>query len=434
MTDSKGEPEEMFRRSIADLRPRGLDLSAHGPESHFTWLRALVTLASQPMRCRRTLSSLLAAVLAAAVLTSTADAARAQSVGDAENAADEAQQQAGVASGLVDEAVANRSDIESQLAASMVRLDDLAEQLSSVAAGVDRLQGQIGFADAELLGIKADIESQAIDAYMSAISSPGVSLANSDNVEDALVAGLFIGDAVASGQENVDALVMKRRDLEALVATFLADQERVAELQAEVDAETENLASLYEQADARVAEAIREATRSAAKYSEALNAVDAARAREAEQERQDERDPPTTTTPSNTPNPPTTTTTAAVTTTTDDSGGGGGGGSTTFPAAVERWRDEVSQYFPASRVNEALAIIKCESLGDPEAYNPYSGASGLFQFLPSTWAATAPKAGFPNSGPFEGVPNIATAAWLGQRYQDLGQGFWKPWSCRRVLN
>ncbi len=397
----------------------------------------MVTLASQPMRCRRTLSSLLAAVLAAAVLTSTAAGARAQSVGDAENAAEEAQQQAGAASGLVDEAVANRSDIESQLAASMVRLDDLAEQLSSVAAGVDRLQGQIGFADVELLGIQADIESQAVDAYMSALSSPGVSLANSDNVEDALVAGLFIGDVVANGQENVNALIMKRRDLEALVATFLADQERVAQLQAEVDAETENLASLYEQADAKVAEAIREATRSAAEYSEALNAVDAARAREAEQERQEERDPPTTTIP-DTPggtSAPTTTTTAPVTTTTDDdTGGGGGGGNTNFPAAVERWRGEVSRYFPASRVNEALAIIQCESLGDADAYNPYSGASGLFQFLPSTWAATAPKAGFPDSGPFDGVANIGTAAWLGQRYQDLGQGFWKPWSCRRVLN
>ncbi len=389
------------------------------------------------MRCRRTLSSILAAVLAAAVVTSTADGARAQSVGDAENAANEAQQRAGAAGGLVDEALANRSDIESQLAASMVRLDDLGEQLSSVAAGVDRLQGQIGFADAELLGIKADIESQAVDAYMSALSSPSVGLVNSESVEDALVAGLFIGDVVATGQGNVDALVMKRHDLEALVATFLSDQQRVAELQAEVDAETENLASLYEQADAEVAEAIREASKSAAAYSQALNAVDAARAREAEQERQDEREPPTTTIP-DTPDETTastTTTTVKVTTTTDaDTGGGGGGGPTTFPAAVERWRDDVSRYFPASRVNEALAIIQCESLGDGEAYNPYSGASGLFQFLPSTWAATAPKAGFPGSSPFDGAANIGTAAWLAQRYEDLGQGFWSPWSCRRVLN
>lgn len=250
-----------------------------------------------------------------------------------------------------------------------------------------------------------------------------------------MVAGLFIGDVVATGQENVDALVMKRRDLEALVASFLADQDRMVQLQSQVDAETENLAQLYEQADAGVAKAIRQASRSAAEYSEALSAVDAARAREAEQERQDEREPPTTTPDSpGDSTPPTTTTTVAVTTTTDAGTGGGGGGNTNFPAAVERWRDDVSRYFPASRVNEALAIIQCESLGDAEAYNPYSGASGLFQFLPSTWAATAPKAGFGGSEPFDGAANIGTAAWLAQRYENLGMGFWSPWSCRRVLN
>jgi septal ring factor EnvC (AmiA/AmiB activator) len=387
------------------------------------------------MRIRRTLSSLLAAALAIAALSSGGSEARAQSVDDAEEAAVEAEQQAGAASGLVDQAVADRSNIETQLAASMVRLNELAEHLSSVSAGVTRLQGQIGFADAELLGIKADIESQAIDAYMSALSAPGVSFVNSDNVEDAMVASLFIGDVVETGQESVDALVMKRRDLEALVASFLADQERALQLKAQVDAETENLANLYEQADAEVADAIRQANKSAAQYGEALSAVEAARAKESEQERQNEREPPTTTTAPDTPDqtsPPTTTTTVPVTTTTD--AGGGGGGSTNFPAAVERWRGEVSRFFPASRVDEALAIIQCESLGDAGAYNPYSGASGLFQFLPSTWAATAPKAGFGGAEPFDGVANIGTAAWLANRYQDLGMGFWKPWSCRRVLN
>jgi hypothetical protein len=354
-------------------------------------------------------------------------------VDDAERAATEAEQQAGAANGLVDDAIAARSGIETELAASMARLDELAEELSSVAAGVDRLQGQIGFADVELLGIKAAIETQAVDAYMRALSVPGVSFVNSDTVEDAMVAGLFIGDVVETGQENVDALVMKRRDLEALLATFLADQERLVQLKGQVDAETENLARLYEEADAGVAGAIREANRSAAEYSQALSAVDAARAKEAEQERQNEREPPTTTTP-DTPDetPSTTTSTVAVTTTTD--GGGGGGGNTNFPAAVERWRDEVIRFFPASRVDQALAIIQCESLGDADAYNPYSGASGLFQFLPSTWAATAPKAGFGGAEPFDGVANIGTAAWLGRQYEALGMGFWKPWSCRRVLN
>jgi hypothetical protein len=382
------------------------------------------------MRCRRTLSSLLAATLATAVLAGTAHPARAQGVDNAEQAAVQAEQQVGAAAGLVDEAIAERSEIEAELAASMVKLNELAEQLSLVSAGVDRLQGQIGFADAELLGIKGDIETQAVDAYMTALSVPGVSFMNSDNVESAMVAGLFVEDVIETGQENVDALVVKRRDLEALVASFLADQERVVQLKAEVDDEAEHLARLYEEADAEVAEAIREANRSAAEYREALSAVDAAQAKEAEQERQDEREPPTTTTPDSPDTSPSTTTTVAVTTTTD----AGGSEDSDFPAAVERWRGEVSRFFPASRVNEALAIVQCESRGDPDAYNPYSGASGLFQFLPSTWAATAPKAGFEGAEPFNAVANIGTAAWLGQRYEDLGQGFWTPWSCRRVLN
>jgi soluble lytic murein transglycosylase-like protein len=107
---------------------------------------------------------------------------------------------------------------------------------------------------------------------------------------------------------------------------------------------------------------------------------------------------------------------------------------TSFPAHIEHWRPLVSQFFPSARVNEALAIIRCESNGDPNAYNPYSGASGLFQFLPSTWATTAPKAGYSGASVFDPEPNVASAAWLANRYQQLGQYYWQAWSCRRVLN
>jgi soluble lytic murein transglycosylase-like protein len=100
---------------------------------------------------------------------------------------------------------------------------------------------------------------------------------------------------------------------------------------------------------------------------------------------------------------------------------------------VEQWRDLAEEYFPANRVDEALQIMGCESGGDPDAYNPYSGAAGLFQFLPSTWASTAPKAGFPNASAFDPEANIASAAWLGNLYVDLGLYFWQPWSCRTVL-
>ena len=374
----------------------------------------------------------MALTLAVSVLSGGVRPAHAQSVDEAEDAVTDAEQEAEVAAGLVDSAMAERSGIEAALAESMARISVLADELSRVSAGVDRLREQVGFADAELLGIQEDIETGAVSAYMTALGAPGVNFVNSSDVEDVMVTGLFVEDLIDTGRQEVDQLIIKREDLEGLIATFRAEEDRVSELQAEVDAEVENLAALYEEADAAVAEAIREADRSAAAYGEALSAVDAARAREAEQQRQEERPPPDTTTPE--PAEESTTTTRPDPTTTEDDGGGGGGQTWDFPAAVERWRDEVSAYFPASRVDEALAVLQCESLGDPDAYNPYTGAAGLFQFLPSTWAATSPKAGFAGAEAFDPVANIGTAAWLGKRYEALGQGFWKPWSCRRVLN
>lgn len=47
--------------------------------------------------------------------------------------------------------------------------------------------------------------------------------------------------------------------------------------------------------------------------------------------------------------------------------------------AVERWRPLVDQY--DWETNTALAVILCESRGNPEAVNPTSGAAGLFQLL-----------------------------------------------------
>jgi soluble lytic murein transglycosylase-like protein len=37
--------------------------------------------------------------------------------------------------------------------------------------------------------------------------------------------------------------------------------------------------------------------------------------------------------------------------------------------------------------NQLLRVAMCESGLNPNAYNPYSGATGLFQFKPPTFAA-----------------------------------------------
>jgi hypothetical protein len=216
--------------------------------------------------------------------------------------------------------------------------------------------------------------------------------------------------------------------LESLQTDHQARQEEVTAIKAELDAEIAHLASLYDQADAQVGSAIIAADAADAEYRAALSAVDAAQAREAEQKRQDQRPTTTTTPPSSSPTPPST----APPGTTPTTSGGGGGGWTGSPA-VERWRDLVRNYFPANRVDEALQIMQCESLGDPDAYNPYSGASGLFQFLPSTWATTSPRAGWAGASVFNPEANVASAAWLANAYAELGQFYWQAWSCRRVL-
>ena len=71
-------------------------------------------------------------------------------------------------------------------------------------------------------------------------------------------------------------------------------------------------------------------------------------------------------------------------------------------------------------VTWALRIAYCESRYHPNSVNSDSGASGLFQFMPGTWAGTP----WASQSPFDPVANAQAAAWLYSRY---GPG---RWSCK----
>ena len=92
-----------------------------------------------------------------------------------------------------------------------------------------------------------------------------------------------------------------------------------------------------------------------------------------------------------------------------------------FTWAVERWRPVADMYFPSDRVDWALRIIECESHGDPEAKNPNSSASGLFQHLGSLWGERTTAAGWEGADIFEPFANIAMAAWL---FETGGPSHW----------
>ena len=98
---------------------------------------------------------------------------------------------------------------------------------------------------------------------------------------------------------------------------------------------------------------------------------------------------------------------------------------------VERWRPTVEEAIvamggPVEDSFRFLSVMRCESQGDPEAYNPSSGASGLMQHLQIYWPARARSAGFEGASPFDPVANIYTSAWL--IYRATGGG-WQHWVC-----
>src|SRR5215831_13733074 len=79
-----------------------------------------------------------------------------------------------------------------------------------------------------------------------------------------------------------------------------------------------------------------------------------------------------------------------------------------------------SSYSGASGSYQAC-VIQAESGGNPSAVNPYSGAGGLYQFLPSTWQALG----------FSGLPQNASVAdqnaAFAKEYAQSGSSAWSPY-------
>lgn len=85
--------------------------------------------------------------------------------------------------------------------------------------------------------------------------------------------------------------------------------------------------------------------------------------------------------------------------------------------------DLVSAFFASGDVPWALRTIRCETGGtwDPNATNPTSGASGLFQHMPRYWPERSAAAGYSGASIYDPAANVAVAAWL---YYLEGRGHW----------
>jgi hypothetical protein len=88
------------------------------------------------------------------------------------------------------------------------------------------------------------------------------------------------------------------------------------------------------------------------------------------------------------------------------------------PADIAKIITDAFSPLGQAAVQWAINVAYCESRYHPNSVNTSSGASGLFQFLPSTWSGTP----WASKSPFDPVANAQAAAWL---YSHYGPGRWQ---------
>jgi hypothetical protein len=354
-------------------------------------------------------------------------------VDEAEQRAREAADELGSAYAVVDAAVADAEAVESALFAALDEYQIAALDLARAGIRLEQVTESLAFADAEAVSAEQLLRSHTITAYMEAVSSTASLVLDTSTVEAALLVGQVVRESQANALTTLSDLLTQRNELERLRAERAIELVQVESLEQELTTRTAQLEGLFAEANAEVAVAFTIASAADAAYRAALDDVDRAIA-ESEAARRAESATTTTT------SPPSTTTTAPPSTETTPTGE-----TTTTTLAdaswppipisdrVYAWQPLIEQHFAPDLVLDALVIIQCESRGDPEAVNPYSGAAGLFQFLPGTWAVASVQAGVGDRSVFDGEANIIAASWLTEYYRSRVGEPWRPWSCRSYL-
>lgn len=335
------------------------------------------------------------AVVAAALLVgSIGGAAQAQTKSDVDSAkqdASNAKSQLGDAQDAANVAAATKSAIEADLLAREEKAQQTTAQLDSVAANVVQLRSQIEDAELNVANLRTAAEERAVDAYMNAWSTDIGVLALSAQATQMFILQDVIETQRGDDLAQINELTIQRRVLGELRTQQESEQQRLQELQDDLRAQVSDLHNKVMETDVQLRAAYLAVDQADQKYKEALSSVASAQKAYEEAQRK-----------------------------------------IRVGSGVQRWRSLVERYFPASLVNQALAVMQCESGGNPDAVNRYSGSTGLFQFMKGTWAIASARAGFGGYSRYDPEANIAAAAWLVNYSINTGHpgGAWGHWSCR----
>lgn len=348
----------------------------------------------EPMSFSRTIGGVaIAAVLLLASIPA-GGVAYAQTKSDVEQAQQEANSAKGAlsdAQNAANSASATKDAIEADLLARQDQVQQTAAELDVVASKVVELRARIEDTELNVETLRDAAEQRAVEAYMNGWSTDlGVLALNSDSTQLFILQDLIEtqrGDDLAQMNE----LMIQRRVLDELRTDQEDQQAHLQTLEDDLATQVSDLQDQFMQADVDLRAAYLKVDSADQRYKDALNSVASAQKAYEEAQRK-----------------------------------------IRIGSGVQRWRPLVQKYFAADLVEQALAVMQCESGGNPDAVNPYSGASGLFQFLKGTWAIASSRAGFGGYSRFDPEANIAAAAWLVDYSirTHHPSGAWGHWSCR----
>lgn len=117
-------------------------------------------------------------------------------------------------------------------------------------------------------------------------------------------------------------------------------------------------------------------------------------------------------------------------------------------ASVEEWRSVITEAFVErgleAEVEHAMAIVACESLGDPFITTPSipqgTHVVGLFQHKDTYWERRAASAGLPGASALDPAANARVAAWMvassiaaNSDDPEVERPGWVHWVCDEIL-
>jgi peptidoglycan hydrolase CwlO-like protein len=277
---------------------------------------------------------------------------------------------------------------ESKRDALKAQISDLLARIDANRRALERQQPQIKAADASMADLSGRIDTQqaALDARAAEVYEQGPAsqlalLLEATSFADFEARWQFVGAVARSDQDLIAQLGQRKAEQQALGTSLAASVAALEATRTQMAQEASALTTgLAQQLDV-IGQLAKEQTTAQALVDQLTPAPT----------------PSPTPTPTPTPTPP------------------------PYGGSVQ---DLIAQDFAPlgnGMVAKALCVAQLESGFNPNAFNPASGASGVFQFIPSTWAPLSQAAGWGGVSVFDAPANVGVAAWA------VGQYGWSMW-------